>query len=488
MNLGAEHWLVEQSNRNPDHTAFLSSGKKVSYSELLHKSLKASARLAKLGVQQGDHVGIFAPHNYNIFVLANSIWFIGAVPVPLNNRLTLGEIEQQLFKAQARFLIIDGSFAQDFLSIKFQNRIVSEQILSDQNNNPQTTLHTQKFNLKNIALIMFTSGSSGKQKAVVHTFNNLFCSVSALNNFAKLSNDDVWLASLPFYHIGGFMIPVRALLSGATVAFPDSPGTDDVVAALEKFQPSHISFVPTTLQRMIDRSVHPNKNLKYLFLGGGPTEKQLLSRAIENSWPVVKVYGSTETCSMAAAMNPQEVFNNPESSGKPLLNGEIRIVDEKQNETRVGNIGEILVKAGFIMKKYFDDEEETQRALQEGWYRTGDFGYMDSGGFLHVEARRDDLIISGGENIDTKEVENIIIEHEKVSDAYVFGIDDSTWGQMLCAAVVSRNLSDNELKTYMKQKIAAYKIPKQIYFVDEIPRNEMSKVDKKKLFEKIKLC
>ena len=485
MNPGNKHWLIEQSARNPDRTAFLSSNKKVTYLELLQQSLTTSENLNRLGVQTGSHVGILALHDYNFFVLINAIWFIGAVPVPLNNRLTAHEIQEEIRHAKISALITDNAFAQKLPSIEFKNTILTEHVLSDKDNATQTTFNPTKFNPENIALIMFTSGSSGKQKAVVHTFKSLFSSVTALNDFAKLSHDNVWLASLSFYHIGGFMIPVRALLTGATVAFPNSVSADDTVAALEEFQPSHISLVPTSLQRMIDQNVRPNKNLKYLFLGGGPSEKQLSLQAIENGWPVVKVYGSTETCSMVTAMKTDDINSKPKSSGKPLLNCKIKIVDEKQNSVPSGEAGEIIIQAGSVMKEYFGDETETRKALHNGWYRTGDYGLIDNEGFLFIESRRDDLIITGGENVVAKEVQEIILQNKKVSDAFVFGIDDSTWGQKVCVAVVSENLSEEELKTFMKLKMAGYKIPKRFYFVDSIPKNEMSKVDRKKLFEQI---
>lgn len=487
MNPGNEHWLIEQSARNLDRTAFLSSNKKVTYSELLHQSLTTAEKLNRLGVRTGNHVGILASHDYNFFVLINALWFIGAVPVPLNNRLTALEIQEEIRHAKISALITDNALTQKLSSIEFKNTILAEHVLSDQDNAALTTFNLTKFNSENNAFIMFTSGSSGKQKAVVHTFNSLFNSVIALNDFTKLSRDDVWLASLSFYHIGGFMIPVRALLTGATVAFPNSVSADDTIAALEEFQPSHISLVPTTLQRMIDQNVRPNKNLKYLFLGGGPSEKQLSLKAIENGWPVIKVYGSTETCSMVAAMKAEDVNSKPESSGKVLLNYKIKIVDEKQNSVPAGEVGEIIIQAGSIMKEYFGDETETLKALHNGWYRTGDYGRVDADGFLYVESRRDDLIITGGENVVAKEVQEIILQNKKVSDAFVFGIDDSTWGQMICVAVVSEDLSEEELKTFMKLKMAGYKIPKRFYFVESIPRNEMSKVDRKKLFEKINL-
>ena len=484
---GGEHWLIEQSKKNPDHTAVILSSKTISYKELLEKSLDTAYNLEQLGVKPSDNIGILFAHDYKFLVLINALWFIGAIPVPLNIRLTVEEIGTQLQHAKIKFSIIDNLMQNKYSLLTFKNTIIEDRVMNQPEKISKSIFDPQVFKLKNTALIMFTSGTSGIHKAVVHTFKNLFASVNSLYNFANLSSDDNWLASLSFYHIGGFMIPVRALLTGAAVAFPNSVSTDDTIATLEEFQPSHISLVPTTLQKMIDQNVRPNKNLKYLFLGGGPSEKQLITKALSGGWPVVKVYGSTETCSMVTAFKINAANNKLASSGKPLMNCKVKIVDDIQNEIASGQIGKILVRAECIMKEYFENDTETQHKIINGWFHTGDYGRIDNDGFLFVESRREDLIISGGENISAGEVQEIILQNEKVSDAFVFGIDDSEWGQKLCAAVVSENLSEDALKTFLKLKIASYKIPKRFYFMDMIPRNEMSKVDRKKLLEKIKL-
>lgn len=487
MSFNSEHWLIEQSKKTPNGIAIVSAVRKLSYSELLNESLSTAARLFDLGVQQHDNVGILVNHDYNLLVLLNAIWFVGAIPVPLNTRLTNDNILEQISSAKISSVVISDELSQRFLLAGSVNKISFEKVLFSNNYAQQSAFRPHKFDLSNSALIMFTSGSSGKQKAVVHTFNNLLNSFTSLNNFVRLSCNDIWLASLSFYHIGGFMIPVRALLTGAAVAFPTSSGTDDIISTLDAFNPSHISLVPTTLQRMIEQNISPNKKLKCLFLGGGPSDAQLSSSAIKNGWPVVKVYGSTESCSMVAAMKPEDVARKPESSGQALPNCKIKIVDEQQNELPLGEIGEIVVAAGSVMKEYFNHDTNTKLALQDGWYYTGDYGQIDSDEFLFIESRWDDLIVTGGENVLAQEVQNTILQHDRVSDAFVFGVEDLSWGQMVCVAIVAQDLSEASLKNFLKQKLAGYKIPKQFYFVDEIPRNEMSKVDKKKLFEKIKL-
>jgi O-succinylbenzoic acid--CoA ligase len=338
---------------------------------------------------------------------------------------------------------------------------------------------------------MFTSGSSGKSKAVVHTFESLFESVKSTDSFADLSAEDIWLASLPLYHIGGFMILVRSLITGSSVVFPDSLEYKDILHAIHKFLPSHISIVPTTLLRLLNENVHPNANLKYVFLGGGPSEKQLILDAVNQGWPIVKVYGSTETCSMITALLPNEIKDKLESAGKVLDENKIKIMSMNKNDpdgfTNIGEVGEIIVSVKSLFKEYYNDQESTSQSIQNGWFYSGDFGWIDKDGYLFVESRREDLIITGGENVSANEVETAIKSHPSVKDAFVFALQDKTWGQIICAAIVSNDFGADEIKDFLKTKTAAYKIPKRFFFMEKIPRNELGKVTRAVILKQLNL-
>ncbi|MHB8929474.1 MAG: o-succinylbenzoate--CoA ligase [Melioribacteraceae bacterium] len=457
-----KHWLIEQSTNQPNKQAVILSERTITYQDLYNESSAAADFLQSKGIQKNDHVGILATHNYNFYLVVNALWFIGAVPVPLNTRLLTEEIEIQTRQADINFLLIDEILSEQFSQLIFSNRIYFSKNSYLERENKENKILNSQFSILNSSLIMFTSGSSGKSKAVVHTFESLFGSVKAIDSFADLSTEDIWLSSLPFFHIGGFMILVRSLIVGSSIAFPDSLEHRNVVYTIQKFLPTHISIVPTTLLRFLNENLHPNANLKYAFLGGGPSEKELILNAVNQGWPIVKVYGSTETCSMITALLPNEIKEKSESAGKALDENKIMIkrMNDSDNLAGIGEVGDIIVSAKSLFKEYYNDHASTSKSIQNGWFNSGDFGLIDKDGYLFVESRREDLIITGGENVSAKEVETVIKSHPSVIDAFVFALQDTTWGQIVCAAIVSRGLDENEIKNFLREKIAGYKIRK----------------------------
>jgi O-succinylbenzoic acid--CoA ligase len=483
-------WLIEQAHDNSWNSAIMSFHSSLSYKEMFDECLHVSNHFTNLGIMPGDNVGILFSHHPDFWVVVNSLWIIGAVPVPLNTRNTEQEILQQLVHAKIKYLIIDTTpgLTTNFSKMKFSDPDFCKTVYFD-----KTIISTnEKANLKlddstpfalRSALILFTSGSSGKPKAVVHTFHSLFESVTALDSFCNLSMNNIWLASLPLYHIGGFMVLVRSLIAGSCIAFPDSLKHEEIKSSLEKFNPSYVSLVPTMLKQFLSEDVQPNNKLKYVFLGGGRSDEQLCFNVISTNWPIVKVYGSTETCSMVTALLPEEIKIKPSSSGKPLGRNTIKIMNASDD---IEN-GEILIHSDSLFKEYYNDTETTNKHIVEGWYHSGDYGWCDAEGYLFIEARRDDLIITDGENVNPNEVEAAIKNIDNVKDAFVFGIEDEKWGQLICAAIIAENITEDNVRIQLKEKIAGYKIPKKIFFVKEIPRNEMSKIKRSELFSILKL-
>ncbi|MEJ2618398.1 MAG: AMP-binding protein, partial [Ignavibacteriaceae bacterium] len=265
-------------------------------------------------------------------------------------------------------------------------------------------------------------------------------------------------------------IIVRTFLSGASVIIPDSLKTEDLIKAIKKYRPTLASFVSTQLQRIIEKNIEPNKELKNVLIGGGYTSDELSVEAVKKGWKITKVYGSTEVSSFVSAITAEEILQRPSSSGKALPPNEIIIVNEKKEKVPANSRGEIIVKSSSVTKGYYKNPEETGQKLINNFYYTGDVGYLDDEGYLFVEARREDLIISGGENIIPIEVESAALNHPSVNDCFVFGIEDNEWGQVTAAAVVLKedgNINSDELKKFLKNKLAGYKIPRKIFFTDD---------------------
>ena len=468
----SKHWLEEISELNLSQKALISSESETDFIDIFKGARSLSAHLNNTGIKENSNVGVIFSHSKEFWICINALWFLNAVPVLISTRSSKEEIIEQIKKAEIKFLLIDHELHSKFPALNSVCTIIS----IDKINYLESKLLSGQlvFSKTNNAVILFTSGSSGKPKAVVHTFESLYASASSIDSEFELSSSDIWLASLPLYHIGGFMILVRALLSGSAVYFPKSLSEQEIAYAMKNSRSTHVSVVSTMLKRFININLRPDKSLRYLFLGGGSSSDELCSMAIKSGWPVVKVYGSSETCSMVTASKIEQ--DKISSSGKALKDNLIMIEND-----------EILVKSRSLFKEYFNDETATKEKLKDGIYYTGDNGWIDENGFLYIKARRTDLIISGGENISVSEIESALLSNPIVKDAFAFGIPHEHWGYIICAAVVSSDKNADSLKSFLRQKIAGFKIPKQIYFVDEIPRNEMGKIKREELLKTLNL-
>lgn len=489
-----EHWLKEQSEKHNWKQAILFDGNSVNYNELYNLSFNLANYFISVGIKENDNTAILYGNNIEFVKIVNALWMIGAVPVPLNTRNNVEEIQFQLNQVNAKFLLIEESLSERFKLISFDKKIL---VINNKLSTSEFDISTSKIKIRNSfystfcslnsALILFTSGSTGIPKAVVHTFENLYNSVLLTDTISNLSVDDIWLASLPFYHIGGFMIFVRAMLSGSALAFPASLNYVDIADSLNDYNLTHLSLVSTTLQQLLKAGYKPNTNMKQLYLGGGPLDTQLCIEAVNNGFPIVKVYGSTETCSMVTALCKSDFNLKPDSSGRPIDDVQTKILDESGNELKTSFSGEIAVKSKTLAKEYFNNIGETNKKFINGFYLTGDFGFWDDDGFLYLESRREDIIISGGENISVKEIDNVFRTNPLINDVYIFSQKDEKWGEILCAAITTNKLTIDNVKEFLYTKLPNYKIPKQIYLIDEIPRNELGKVVRTNLFDKLNL-
>lgn len=479
--------LIENNISSRNNSVFIiNKTKEISYREFEKSVLSLSSYLENKGFQEGDNVAIICENNSDFILLIFSLWMIKAVPVPINTKLLSKEIIEQINIAGCKYFLI-----HERINKKINQASIPEIIFPFPVKLETSTISSdKKFDKNNTALMLFTSGSTGKSKAVMLSFENLIQSNLIGDRILKQNHNDRWLASLPFYHIGGFSIIVRAFLSGALVIIPDSLNNEDIITALKKYKPTLASFVSIQLQRLIENNIRPNKELRNVLIGGGFTSKDLSLTAIKKGWNITKVYGSTEVSSYVSAITSKDILKKPSSSGKALYPNIISIIDKNRKDVPPNTRGEIIVKGPSVAKGYYKNAEETNKKIINNYYYTGDIGYLDSDGYLFVEARREDLIVSGGENIVPKEVESQILNHPYVEDIFVFGLDNKEWGQEVAAAVVvkqNKKIDFNGLKGFLKDRLAAYKIPRKIFFIDEIPKTALGKVQKEKLLKIIRV-
>ncbi|MGB5531096.1 MAG: o-succinylbenzoate--CoA ligase, partial [Ignavibacteriaceae bacterium] len=477
MNLSTERLLLLK--QIPSAKAIISSQSIYTFEELRQKVLKTSHFLMNNGIESNNHIGIFSQNNIDFVIAVLALWLLSAVPVPINTRLTESEINEQFSEANCKSVLVQK---------ELRDRIEKSEIkiieLNPELNAEVAFKGRNELQLQDPAVIIFTSGSENKSKGVILSFGSLFNSAINSNHLLRYTHSDRWLASLPFYHIGGFSIITRSLVFGIPVIIPNSLTSTDISNSLLDNQPTFISLVAAQLKQLVEEEIKPNPELKNCLLGGGFTDNELIKNAVELGWPVNKVYGSTETSSFVTALLKDEFIFKPRAVGRPVPSNKVLILDDKENELKPFEIGEVVVQSNALMVCY-TNEIETKKNLREGFYYTGDLGYLDEDGYLFIEGRKNYLISTGGENVNPKEVENALLQHPLISEVAVFPIEDKEWGEIVAASVVLKDssvkYSDDKLKSFLKGRIAGFKIPKRIFFEESLPKTELGKVETEKL-------
>jgi o-succinylbenzoate---CoA ligase len=455
-------------SNSKDLTAIIKSDTTISYQDLFTTAIQIADSLSGKGIKKNNYVPLLIEDQLKLIETVIALWSLGAVPVPLNTKLLDDEIYTIIDDYNFKFLITDKALSPNLHKKDFEIIELSKIAIID------SEVKSISFPaLDNEAVVIFTSGSTGKAKAVVHTFISLINSIENGNQIFNHPEKDSWLASLPFYHIGGFQILCRSLFSGCSIILPQSLQTEDLAESIMGFNPTHLSLVSTQLERLVYQKVKPSESLKVSLIGGGFVDDELMYEADELGWKPIRVYGSSETASFVTAISAKEIKTKPQSVGKALKNVEIKISDDS----------EIQIKSNSLFKKYLDDDKETSSNLINGFYHTGDLGFVDDDGYLFIEARRTDLIVTGGENVSPIEVEKALLQIPGIQDACVFAKPSKTWGQIIACAIVVENASLNEkmIRENLKQKLTGYKIPKQFFFVDKLPRTSLGKLERDKI-------
>jgi O-succinylbenzoic acid--CoA ligase len=482
-NLNPEKFLLH--NQNPSDKAIITSSVTYSFDEFKKNVIFTAYHLKEQNISAGDRVGIIGKNDVDFVTNILAIWQISAIPVPLNIRLTESEIDEQLTSAKCSLVLAQEELLE---RVKGTGKKIVRYPFEIESNPP--LIGIQEIKLNDPAVIIFTSGSTNKSKGIILSFGSLYNSALSSNQLLRYTRSDRWLASLPFYHVGGFSIITRSLLFGIPLIIPDSLSTEDLLSAMNKHQPTFISLVAAQLKKIVDDEVSHNPELKNCLVGGGFSDYELIRKASDLGWPVNIVYGSTETSSFVTALLKDELIFKANSVGRAVPTNKILITDSDGNEQKPFEIGEIVVQSNALMLGYVD-ESETKQVIKNGFYRTGDIGFLDEDGFLFIEGRKNFLISTGGENVNPIEVEKVLLLHPLIAEAAVFPLEDREWGEIIAAAIVLKNKLDNlsydELKFFLQKNISGFKIPKKIFFEDQLPKTELGKVEKNKLINRYKL-
>jgi len=466
-------WLRHRAAVLPSHPALITGAGEISYAELDQRVDGVASSLAAIGVGAGDRVAILAQNSVEFVEIVHALPRLGAVLVPLNLRLTASELAWQLGDAGVRVLLADESTRALAVDAANGASLPTPAMLPLPPAQASTGMR-EEHDEDEIHSIIYTSGTTGRPKGAMLTFGNFWASaVGSMLNLG-LHADDRWLACMPLFHVGGLSILLRSAIYGTTVVL--HPGFDEreVARSLRRDGITLISVVATMLQRVLDvdnGSAPPS--LRVVLTGGGPVPRPLLQRALDRGYPVVQTYGLTEAASQVATLAPADALARAGSAGKPLLTARLRI------DAAPGEPGEILVAGPVVIPGYLNQPEATAAAIRDGWLHSGDIGRLDADGYLYVLDRRDDLIVTGGENVYPAEVESALMAHPDVEAAAVVAVPDPSWGQAVGAAIVTtKPVEAAELDQWIRTQVAGYKAPRRYMTLDALPMTANGKVQR----------
>ncbi len=484
-------WLGQRALLSPQRLALIFGAERWTFADLNRRVAAAARSLAGLGIEPGHRVALLVRNTPRFVEMVHAIPRVGAVAVPLNTRLTTPELRWQMEDVSATALLYDDRHGDTALALADALPALLTVPLSALAPAVEALPPESRpapIDLSAVHTIIYTSGTSGRPKGAMLTFgNHLWSAVGSALNLG-LHSDDRWLACLPLFHVGGLSILLRSVIYGIPVVLQDEFDPAAVNRAIDDEAVTIVSVVANMLQRMLeargDRPYPPA--LRCALLGGGPAPRSLLEECARRRVPVVQTYGLTEAASQVATLAPEDALRKLGSAGKPLLPTELRIVGDDDRPLPPEQPGEIVLRGPTVTPGYFNRPEETERRLRDGWLHTGDIGYLDTEGYLHVLDRRDDLIVSGGENVYPAEIEEVLRSHPDVLDAATIGLPDERWGQMVVATVSLRQgatVGQEELIQFCRERIAPYKVPKRVRFAQALPRNAAGKLLRQALRE-----
>jgi fatty-acyl-CoA synthase/long-chain acyl-CoA synthetase len=502
--------LARHARAIPGDVALRLDGADRTYRELDARVDRLAHALRMRGVAQGDRVAVMTFNGLEMVEAFFACARLGAICVPVNFRLVADEVAYQLCDSGAVLAIVDAALAETFARARKDAPAVRHCLVVGAGDQPIADMDDYEGALRDApatgidvvvdlhapAFVMYTSGTTGRPKGAVLThYNLLIQTMSRIAHVGLPSDCRAWLISTPLFHIGGLAALLSSTLLGARTVIARS-GRFDPVATVDLLERERIAFcflVPAQWQAVCEVPGISDRDLSALRMiswGGAPATRTLLQQMVE-AFPgamLSSTFGQTECSAVTTVLRGEDALRKLGSVGTPLLNVEVRIVDEHMNDVPRGEVGEIVYRGPSIMSGYWNKPAETAQAFAGGWFHSGDLVRQDEDGYIYVVDRLKDMIISGGENIYCAELEDVISAHPKVAEVAVVGMPDDRWGETPLAVVVPAPASGppttDEIAQWCRARLAAYKVPRHLAVVTALPRSSTGKVRKNELRER----
>jgi acyl-CoA synthetase (AMP-forming)/AMP-acid ligase II len=443
--------------------------------------------LSKLGFRVGDRLGLLLPNGPEYIQLVYACSLLGVIVVPLNTRLSLAEIDRVLADASPHGLVRHSSLPVPTVRLP-RERVLDQEPLEVRNDSFPDVFYDPQA----VLALIYTSGTTGHPKGVMVTHANVLANVQNFNFWMRYTEAGVYLHAAPIFHIADFPCMFAAPAFGACQVTIPKFDPRGFCEAVDRERVSHTVLVPTMINLLTqfpEVKKYDLNSLQVLAYGGSPMPPDLIRRTREllPQVKLVQAYGLSESGFLTGLQDQEHTDDRLLSCGRPCPGIDLRVSDDSGKQVEVGKSGELVARGANIMRGYWNNPGETALAFRDGSFRTGDIGYQDSEGYFYILDRLKDMIVTGGENVYSGEVEAVIYAHPAVREAAVFGIPDPKWGEVVMACVVLKpgsTLTVDDLIAFCRQSLASYKIPRRVEFSDkELPKSGSGKILKRLLRE-----
>lgn len=497
-------WVQRWAELNPEKPAVIFEDKVICYQHLRDRTERTSCWLQSIGIEKGDRVAVMLNNCLEFLDIFLACSNLGAIFVPINFRITPSELDYFIKNCRPRLFVHGNNFTKQVHSLDLESYLPPMMVAVVGRTEPDTgkvfnyNKKVQKFEGKRAFLtktlgpadpeephvIMYTSGTTGMPKGAVLSHRKTFFNCLNADIFFKLRSSDMMLIFLPLFHSGGLFIQAAPIFyKGATIILHRRFDPENIYHDIQKYKVTKFLGVPTVFRELLKIPPELRKDISSLRVVAGGGEKlsqELIEECTRAGFAFRQIMGQTETSILLWA-SEKDPFQKPGTVGRPVFHAEVSILDKQGKKVNAGQTGEIVVRGSIMMKEYWQDPVKTEETIKNGYLHTGDLAYMDEDGFFYLVGRAGDMYISGGENVYPAEVEKVLKEHPMIDDAAVKGVLDDKWGETGHAFVIpvkGAKINEADVIGACQNKLAKYKWPHKVSFLEQFPRTSLGKIRK----------